>query len=188
MKTLVTALVAALLLTALTACGGTRFMGPATAVEAPPAGKALVNFHRPSNYGGGADFPIYDRTRLVGNLEGKSMFQYIAEPGEHLFIGRADKVSVVKAQLAADKVYDIAVDVGMGMMQANVHLAALGKGDERRAKLADWQAKERVIGLSDQAEADRFAERKRKDIEKIIADFEGPKKDRVQLLAADDCR
>ena len=109
----------ALLLLAAPGCG-TRFMRPANPgemiVEAPE-GKALVNFHRPSSYGGHREYVIFDSFTFVGLDLGEQRFQYLADPGEHIFIGYLTgsmwaTVSVIKATLEAGKIYDCVVDAG----------------------------------------------------------------------------
>ena len=90
---------------------------PAQVLEAPPAGKALVNFHRPySFFGGGDDLPVFDRKKLIGNTKAANTgFQYVCEPGEHVFISRAGRAAVIQANLSAGKVYDIAMDSAPGV-------------------------------------------------------------------------
>jgi hypothetical protein len=184
-----TACLSVLVLTGILAgCGGTRFMSESARITAPPEGKALVNFHRPSNYGGAADFPLYDRTTLIGNLKGKSVVQVPCDPGEHWFIGRADHVSVVQATLEAGQTYDIAVDVGIGVMQANIVLSPLNQGDKRRAEVVKWERSERPMTLTDHQDAAGFEQKHRKDTEEILADFQGAKKDRVKVMTAADHR
>ena len=84
-------------------------------IEQPPAGKALVNFHRPSTWGGGQLYPIFDLNgKMLIDLPGGCEFQQVCEPGENVFMGWAEHVAVVKADVAPDKVYDVMVDVSMG--------------------------------------------------------------------------
>jgi hypothetical protein len=119
----------------IAACAGSKLI-QTQRIASPPSGKALVNFHRPTAYGGNERVPIFDGTgKMLIDLPGKSEFQVVCDPGEQLFIAWADHVSVVKADLAADKTYDIMVDVGMGWMEANIRLTPLSKDDPRRAKL-----------------------------------------------------
>jgi len=59
---------------------------------------------------------------MLMDQPGVSLFQHVCNPGEQVFIVWADHVTVVKADLAADKIYDIMVDVGMGWVQPNIVL------------------------------------------------------------------
>jgi hypothetical protein len=188
MRTLRLLAFAALFL-ALAGCGGIRFMArddgaPRTA----PADKALVNFVRPSNWGGGEDLPIFDGKKLIGNVEGKMIFPYLTTPGEHWFIANKGHVSVVKADLKAGQVYDIAVDIAPGAFSANVFLSPIGKGSERRGKVAEWDSLPRYR-FADGPDATSFESKRAGQVDEILKDFQaGGKKDRIKTMAADDHR
>jgi hypothetical protein len=161
-------------------------------ISQPPPGKALVNFHRPSNYGGGARVPIFDGNgKMLMDLPGVSLFQHVCDPGQQVFMVWADHVTVVKADLAPNKIYDIVVDVGMGWVQANITLAPVTKNDPRRARLAEFERRERkTLGLN--TASPRVAEYEAKNqprVAEIKADFlNGQKSDRLRELQKDDCR
>ena len=180
----------ALLATVCIGCGGTRGMVPAIAVSQPTAGKALVNFHRPSNWGGGYTFQIFnDKGVLLGNVKGKSRVQAMCEPGENIFIGNGSNVSVIKAHLLADKVYDVVCDVGMGMWKASIAIHPLSKIDARRSHLAEWEANEKSLTVIRDAHTLKMEKKVQPEIPVILADFlNGDKKDRVMVLNSDDCR
>jgi hypothetical protein len=184
-----TLLLATALALVLAGCGGTRFMDKAERQSAPPAGKALVNFHRPSNWGGGQDYPIFDRKALIGNLKGGSQFQYACDPGDHLFIGRADHVTAVKANVEAGKVYDILVDTSPGAWQLNIFLSPVAKDDARRSQLASFEKREKPLALADHEDARKYEEKQSKDLDQIIRDFDGGgKADRLKTLSPQDAR
>ena len=66
-----------LLVSSLQSCGLAfmrQSMAGETTLSAPPSGKSLVNFHRPSGFGGAADFRIFDRENLIGNVAGGCLF------------------------------------------------------------------------------------------------------------------
>jgi hypothetical protein len=158
----------------------------------PPPGKALVNFHRPSNYGGLRAIAIFGGDgKMLVDLPGASLCQRVCDPGEAIFIAWADHVTVVKADLAPDKIYDMMVDVSPGVWQINIYLTPLTKQDPRRAKLAEFERREKRT-LAVNPASRRVAEyeaQKRKHIEQIKSDFlGGGKSDRVRVLAKDDCR
>jgi len=159
-------------------------------MEQPPAGKALVNFHRPSSYDWRERFAIFDiNGTMLMDLPANYEFQYVCDPGKHHFIAWFDHVSVVEADLAADKVYDIMVDVGMGWVRANIRMTPLLKGDERRARLAEFEKKEQVMTQNRTAHITDYEQKRQPKIAEIKKDFlEGDKKDRVIRLGKDDCR
>src|SRR3954470_20902740 len=143
-------LASASLFLVLAGCGGIRFMAKDDgAPRTAPADKALVNFVRPSNWGGGEDLPIFDGRKLIGNVEGKMIFPYLATPGEHWFIANKGHVSVVKADLKAGQVYDIAVDIAPGAFSANVFLSPITKTSERKGEVAKWDSLPRYRFVQD---------------------------------------
>jgi hypothetical protein len=159
-------------------------------ITQPPAGKALVNFHRPSNYGG-VKYAIFDSDgKMLIDLPGGSTFQMVCDPGQHLFMGWADHVTVVKADVAADKTYDIMIDIGMGWVKANIRLIPLLKGDPRREKLAEFEKREKkVVGLVRTEHVTDYEAKNKTRVEEIRRDFlGGGKSDRVSVMQADDCR
>ncbi len=165
---------------------------PVARISQPPPGKALVNFHRPSGSAGPRAFAIFDGNgKMLIDLPGQSLFQLVCDPGENVFLGSADHVSVVKADLAPDKIYDIMVDVSIGWVRENIFLTAMSKTNNRRPKLAEFERREKnTVGLN--TASPRVAEyqaARQPEIAKIKADFlGGPKSDRLQLLQRDDCR
>ena len=161
-------------------------------ISAPPSGKALVNFHRPSNWGGAEKFAIFDDTgKMLIDLPGGAEFQMVCDPGRKIFIAWADQVSVVKADLAADKTYDIMVDIGMGWVRGNIRLIPLAKGDPRREKLAEFEKREskRVVAQNRNKHVEDYETKNQGRIQEIKKDFlGGEKSERVAVLNQDDCR
>jgi hypothetical protein len=161
-------------------------------ISQPPAGKALVNFHRPSNYAGNRPVPIFDGNgKMLMDQPGVSLFQHVCNPGEQVFIVWADHVTVVKADLAADKIYDIMVDVGMGWVQPNIVLTPLTKSDPRRARLAEFEMREtRTLTLNPASpRVAQYEAQNQPRVAEIKADFlSGQKSDRLRFLQKDDCR
>jgi hypothetical protein len=161
-------------------------------ISQPPPGKALVNFHRPSSYGKPVGVPIFDiNGKMLVDMRGASLFQTVCDPGETVFISWAEHVTVIKADLAPDKIYDIMVDVAPGWVTANIFLTPLTKGDPRRAKFAEFDRREKWT-LAINPGSPRVAEyeaKNRERIEQIKKDFlSGEKSERVKVLAKDDCR
>ena len=162
-----------------------------TRLAIPPSGKALVNFQRPSNWGGVELFAIFDiNGKMLIDLPGGSEFQCVCDPGEQIFIAWADHVTVVKADLAPDKIYDIMIDISIGWSRGNIQLIPLAKDDARRAKLVEFEKREKkVVALNRNKHVTDYEEKNRDRIEQIKKDFlSGEKSDRVKLLSKDDCR
>ncbi len=160
-------------------------------IEQPPPGKALVNFHRPSNWGGAEKFAIFDGSgHMLIDLPGGSEFQYVADPGENVFMAWADHVTVVKADVAPDKIYDIMVDIGMGWVRGNIKLVPLTKNDPRRAELAKFEKREKkVLAQNREEHVNEYEAKNKERVEEIKRDFlGGTKSERVSVLSRDDCR
>lgn len=192
MKTKRLPLIMIFALLVITGCSSLpKHMTTTTRIEAPPPGKALVNFHRPTGYGKMVLYPIFDgEGKFICDIRGNSVFQYVCDPGQHVFMGWADHVSVVEAQVAADKIYDIMVDVGMGWVQANIRMEPLVQGDERRKELADFERREKfVLAIQDTEHVRDYQDRNLGRVQEIKRDFlEGEKSDRVRHLSPEDSR
>lgn len=156
----------------------------------PPAGKALVNFHRPDNKAYlQFTFPIFDATgRFLADLPVNSRFQYTCDPGEHVFIGWLgnNPVSVIKADLAADRVYDIYVLEGASVRPK---LFPIPKQDKIRSRLTEWESSAELVALKRLPRVTNSEAKVQSKIAKIREDFlGGPKSDRVGTLQKEDCR
>lgn len=175
----------------LSGCGLPKHIAVVPRQPAPPAGKALINVHRPSNYGGGVKYPIFNIDgQFICDIPGGSMFQYVCDPGDMVLVGWAESVSVVKASVEANKVYDIMVDVAPGWVQANIKLMPVTKTDPRRARLAEFERRaKRTVGMNRNEHAISYEQRNAQRVAEIKSDFlKGEKQDRVRILQKDDCR
>jgi hypothetical protein len=124
----------------VTGCASTM-MTTTNRIATPPEGKALVTFFRPSMFGGAIQFGIWDGDQVVGVLSANSYIQYAAQPGEHLFLARAENWSYLKAHLEAGKEYYVIGRVFPGVWKARVALDPIKKAD-----LAKPGEKEKVEG------------------------------------------
>lgn len=157
------------------------------AIDVPPQDKALINFLRPSDHMGDMPLSIYDSAgACLVHLLGKTRFQLVCEPGEHVVIGSYPlNVSVVKAQVEAGKVYDIMIDrKGFGFA-----LVPLAKGDARRSRLPEFERQARAVVYLRTERVAKYEKKQKPDIEKIKRDFLGGKKsERLSIIQKDDCR
>jgi hypothetical protein len=174
-----------------TGCGTPKQLTQEQPLAAPPAGKALVNIHRPSNAAGNVTYPIFHGSgKMLCELPRRGWFQYVCDPGEQVFIAWGEHVTVVKGDLAPDKVYDIMADFRLGWVRNDFALVPLAKGDERRSELADFEKRERFTGSM--ARTDyivRYESEHQGKIEEIKRDFlHGEKAERVSFIRPDDCR
>ncbi len=156
----------------------------------PPAGKSLVNFVRPTGYGKGDQYMVWDTHELIGNTKGKCRFQYVCEPGEHVFIGRTfNSASVVRANVASDNVYDIVINVKPGMFGASITMEPISVNHPKRGEVASWEDRATLYELDPTANTDGLEQSQRGAIDRVLQDFvNGEKSDRLQNLGAGDAR
>lgn len=175
----------------ITGCGTPKQVTQVQRLTAPPPGKVLVNIHRPSNAAGAVTYPIFHGSgKMLCELPRRGLFQYVCDPGEQVFIAWGENVSVVKGDLAADKIYDIMADFRLGWVRNDFALVPLAKGDKRRAELADFEKREKsTVGLARTEYITRYETEHQAKIEEIKRDFlNGPKAERVRHIKKDDCR
>ena len=76
-----------------------------------PSKWVAVSHNQFGPFGGGRQYnaslelDIWDNENFIGALTAKTYFQYVADPGEHLFIARGGNWSFVKANLQSGKKY-----------------------------------------------------------------------------------
>lgn len=123
-----TALLLALALAPLWGCAS-AIMQPAPTLAAPETSQALVTFLRPTYFGGAIQFGIWDEDRFVGILSAGSYVQYLAAPGEHVFLARAENWSYVRARLEGGRRYYILGKVFPGVWKARVAFDPVRRAD-----------------------------------------------------------
>lgn len=91
-------------------------------VGAPPEGKGLVVFFRPSRFSGGAlTFTIRENDTPLGRLPNGRYFVYAADPGVHEFeSGRND---TLRLEVEEGETYYIQQNIAMGFMAGRGVLA-----------------------------------------------------------------
>ncbi len=123
----------ALLLACLTlsSCvGSSEYMKSSVSSIVLTQDKALVRFMRPSGMGFAVNFNLLDGSQVIGNSVAKSQFDYLAEPGHHLFISTAENKVFLEADLAPGKVYYIITRVYPGAWRARVAFVAVTRGSQ----------------------------------------------------------
>ena len=181
-----------------------------------PAGKALVNFHQPSISGGHYTVPIFNENgEFIGAVEatGATEFQWVCEPGEHFLMGWLDKplesknvaptlvvlpkeyienVAVLKTDVAADKVYDVLVEVKVGWLIPKAELSPLSKENPKRKKVTNFERGEKLVssGMQATAAVAQYKQEQQRRVTEVTKDFGpgGSKSDRVRYLRKEDSR
>jgi hypothetical protein len=131
-------------------------------MAAPPAGKALVVFLRPSAYGSIIKSSVYDISAgqeiFIGIVAYKDKVAYVADPGERLFMVVGENVDFMDAKLEADKTYHVLVSPRMGAWKARFSLRpvrndAAAEYNLKSADFAEWQQKTRWVRRTTVADA-----------------------------------
>lgn len=118
-------------------CGSSSIMTKTERITKPQQGQALVNFVRPSFFGGAITFGIWDGNNLVGVLTSGKCIQYQTTPGEHYFLARAENWSCIKADLAPDKHYVIKANIFPGVWKGRVALDPVTEADYKNGQTKD---------------------------------------------------
>ncbi len=100
----------------------------------PSEGKALVYFTRTNSWGYAINFRLFDSEKYIGKFKGNQYIVYECEPGIHSFWALAENMSMVYADLEADRVYYIDAVPVMGAFKASVSLAVVHKSNKKFKK------------------------------------------------------
>ena len=146
------------------------FMRAAGPASQPTSGKATVNFHRTA---GRVEtrFPIWDRDSFVGFSTPTTTIVYECDPGEHLFIAQAESPVLVRATLAADKVYDILIEGQMGMRKARATMTPITANHRLRPRLPMYDRIRKV--KANPASAKGYEKADRPAVQRYLQGLEG---------------
>jgi hypothetical protein len=151
--------------------GNSGYMKPAETMLSPTKEKALVRIMRPSGMGYAINFNIWDGEKVIGNSVAKGQFDYLADPGRHLFVAVAENKTFLDAELEAGKVYYILTQVKMGWWKARVGLVSVNRGSEWWEKVAEYE-KELNRLQPEPASLKAWEDANREKIKAIIAEYE----------------
>ena len=141
MKTFTRCMLLTLVVVFMGCAGSSNYMQPATPIQGPSPGKALVYFMRPSGMGFAINFQIWDSDRFIGLSQAKSYFGYECEPGKHLFVGFAENKRGLEADHEAGKTYYALTQVRMGGWRARMAFIPVTRDSEHWNTVETYQAK-----------------------------------------------
>ena len=166
---------------------GTPIMRDTTTIHQPSPEYALVVFVRPTAFGGGIKFGLWDGDQLIGILNAKRIVQYKATPGEHLFLARAENWSYLKANLEAGKRYIVVGKVYPGVWKARVGLSPVTKSsDTDQATIDGWLASGTPSEVIPE-QYESYQTPRQPQVNEAIAEFEAGEVE-FEVLEADDHR
>lgn len=178
----------------LVGCAGpisktSRMMQKTTiAANLPTAAESLVYIHRPRARQGHPLYAnIWDGKKLIADLGNGHALAYRCTPGKHNFICRSvEVVSVIDANLEPGKTYDLWVDTA-GAWIASFKMKPIKKDDKLRKKIAAWEKE--CLWVAPAPNNSDYEQKWSSEIDLILNDFTaGKKRERLQVLAADDSR
>ncbi len=122
----------------LSSCAGSsKYMRPAESLLTPPQDKAIVRFMRPSGFGFAINFNVWDGEKAIGNSVAKSQFDYLADPGKHVFVAVSENKVFLEADLEAGKTYYVITRVYPGVWKARVAFTAVTRSSEHWDKVLE---------------------------------------------------
>jgi hypothetical protein len=153
----------------LTGCGSDIFT-PAKLVDGPERGYALVSFIRPSILGARTRIALWDGDEFIGILAARSVVQYKARPGHHVFIATAENWSYVDANLQAGKHYVVVGRVFPGAWKARVGLDPADNPGQTREAIDKYVKHLIPIMVPDDAK-EKYAARRRDRVRRAVDKF-----------------
>lgn len=137
----------------LTGCASPnmKLSQPVAAVAQAPQDKALVTFIRPSRLGFAISAAVYDDEKFIGFVPYQTRLDYLAEPGEHIFMVVSEAADFMKADLLAGKQYYVKVVPRMGAWRARFSILPVHKGDLSSEQVQQWISEAQPVQNIDEA-------------------------------------
>lgn len=156
----------------LSSCAGSSvYMKPSVSQVVSTQDKALVRFMRPSGMGFGINFNMLDGTKVIGNSVAKSQFDYLTDPGRHLFIATAENKVFLEADLAPGKVYYVISRIFPGAWRPRVAFVAVTRGSEYWDAVLQYE-KELQKLEPDQAKLRAWEDGHKEEIQTLLPAYE----------------
>jgi len=166
---------------------------PVPRIQAPPAGKALVNIHNklrkdPFAFGHTICCPIFDESeKFLMDLPVQCECQLVCEPGQKVFITwfGVNPDDVTAMDLAPDKTYDLLLYLNW----KGTILIPLSQASARMRSVEDLERDEKVYALERNEVALKYEAAQKGKLDQIKKDFLGGRKSgRVVHVNINDCR
>jgi len=103
---------------------------------APAEDKALVRFMSPKSVG-----YLFDSEKLIAFMVPNSQFDYLAEPGRHVFMASMENKAFLEADLEAGRIYYAFLRVYMGVWRSRVAFIAVNEESEYWNKVGEYEGK-----------------------------------------------
>ena len=160
----------------LSSCAGSSaYMKPSASLAPPTKDKATVRFMRPSGMGPAINFNLLDGHKVIGNSVAKSQFDYLADPGHHLFIATAENKVFLEADLEPGKVYYVITRIYPGAWRARVAFLPVTRGSEYWNAVLGYE-KELNILEPDEEKIKAWQDANADKIKALVASYEAEHK------------
>lgn len=111
----------------------------------PDNENAVITFFRPQSFLKDRAFGIWGRTGFLGNIKGKTYFEIKVPAGKHLFFGKAERFSVLQAEVEAGQRYCVLVTAKRGAIKPHIRL--LPVTPERHHEIDKWTKESAKVEL-----------------------------------------
>tara|TARA_R110002167_G_scaffold289738_1_gene494815 strand:+ start:155 stop:1150 length:996 start_codon:yes stop_codon:yes gene_type:complete len=125
---------------------GYKFMNEGGEQLAPDAEHAVVTFYRPDKSIKEVNFDIWNQDGFIGSTTGGHYFSVKLKAGEHNFLARSERYSVLKSTLKANKYYGVKMDINMGWNQAHIKLLPINLNAKN--EVSTWKSKLKYYSIS----------------------------------------
>jgi hypothetical protein len=163
---------------------------PGAVLAAPPPGKAVVVFMRPSSLGFAIASSVYELKAggdtFVGIVPAKRKVTYVTDPGSTRFMVVSEAADFMAAELEAGKTYYALVTPRMGMMKARFSLHPVTAEERQSGKLAEWDGD--CVSIENTPASQAWAKENWSDIQNNKIDYLQkwePRTDKPTLRATD---
>lgn len=174
----------------LSSCAGSSaYMKPSASLAPPKKDKAIVRFMRPSGFAPAINFNLMDGSRVIGNSVAKSQFDYLVDPGHHLFIATAENKVFLEADLEPAKIYYVITRIYPGAWRARVAFLPVKKGSEYWDAVLGYE-KELQILSPDEEKLKAWQDANAEKIKALVDSYEAEQKAKFDWprLAPEDGR
>ena len=119
-------------------------------ITSPQDGNAVIYFTRVTALGFAIPFDFFDGDKYIGDFAGKNYMRYECAPGEHLFWASSENKAFMTADLAANSIYIVVVDLNMGIGMARVGLSPIDANNEVFPRAKALIQKKKPIVVTDE--------------------------------------
>jgi hypothetical protein len=148
---------------------------------------------RPSGYGSPWNINVFDGEKMIGNSVAKSQFDYVANPGRHLFIASVKNQDCLEADLEAGKVYYVFTNIypaPFSSFWGGMHVAfePVTRGSKYWDEVQKYE-NELILLRSDEMALKVWQDGHDQDAKAMVAAYENdPKKSEYPKLSSGDGR